>query len=403
MRRCLILLFALLLTACATSAPQSASRPLVILISIDGYRADYLDRGGSPELAQLAKAGARGEMRPSFPSKTFPNHYTLVTGLRPDRHGIVENNIEDPEIPGVTFKMSNIPAVQDARWWDQGEPIWVAAERAGIVAGAMFWPGSEAPVRGVRPTYWRRFDQSVPPEARVDQVLGWLDLPKAQRPGLVTLYFDDVDTAGHDYGPDSAELNAAVARVDGALGRLTAGLKARGIAANIIVVADHGMAPMSAAREVFLDDAVSRDAFRLLVGGALVTLYPAAGREAEVDRALIRPHEHFQCWRKAEIPARFHYGKHPRVAPYVCLPETGWRLTTRDFKPSKPERGAHGFDPDSPEMAAIFVAHGPDIRPGAVLAPFDNVSVYPLLAKLLGVAPAENDGDLRLLADALTR
>lgn len=403
MRRWLILLFALLLTACATSAPRSASRPLVILISIDGYRADYLDRGGSPVLAQMAKAGARGEMRPSFPSKTFPNHYTLVTGLRPDRHGIVENNIEDPEIPGVTFKMSNVQAVQDARWWDQGEPIWVAAERAGIVAGAMFWPGSEAAVRGVRPTYWRRFDQSVPPEARVDQVLEWLDLPKAQRPGLVTLYFDDVDTAGHDYGPDSAELNAAVARVDGALGRLTAGLKARGIDANIIVVADHGMAPMSAAREVFLDDAVSRDAFRLLVGGALVTLYPAAGREAEVDRALIRPHEHFQCWRKAEIPARFHYGKHPRVAPYVCLPETGWRLTTRDFKPSKPERGAHGFDPDSREMAAIFVANGPDIRPGAVLAPFDNVSVYPLLAKLLGVAPAGNDGDLRHLADALTR
>ena len=402
MRRCLILLFALMLAACATLAPQPASRPLVILVSIDGYRADYLDRGGSPVLAKLAKEGARGVMRPSFPSKTFPNHYTLVTGLRPDRHGIVENNIEDPAIPGVTFKMSNVQAVQDARWWNQGEPIWVAAERRGIVTGAMFWPGSEAAVRGVRPTYWRRFDQRVPPEARVDQVLAWLDLPKG-RPGLVTLYFDDVDTAGHDYGPDSAELNAAVARVDGALGRLTAGLRARGIVANVIVVADHGMAPMSAAREVFLDDAVPRDAFRLLVGGALVTLYPTQGREAEVDEALIRPHQHFQCWRKAELPARFHYGKNPRVAPYVCLPETGWRLTTRDFKPSKPERGAHGFDPDSPEMAAIFVANGPDVRPGVVLAPFDNVSVYPMLAKLLGVAPAENDGDLRHVADALTR
>lgn len=403
MRRCLILLFALLVGACATPPPPQPARPVTILVSIDGYRADYLDRGGSPVLAQLAKGGARGVMRPSFPSKTFPNHYTLVTGLRPDRHGIVENNIEDPEISGVTFKMSNVQAVQDARWWDQGEPIWVAAERAGIVAGAMFWPGSEAPVRGVRPTYWRRFDQSVPPEARVDQVLGWLDLPKGQRPGLVALYFDDVDTAGHDYGPDSDELNEAVARVDGALGRLRAGLKARGIAANIIVVADHGMAAMSPEREVFLDDVAPRDAFRLLVGGAFVTLYPAAGREAEVDRALIRPHEHFQCWRKAEIPARFHYGKNPRVAPYVCLPESGWRLSTRDYKASKPERGAHGFDPHTPEMATIFVAHGPDIRPGVVLAPFDNVSVYPLLAKLLGVVPAENDGDLRDIADALTR
>lgn len=403
MHRCLLLLFVLLLAACATSAQQPPERPVVILVSIDGYRADYLDRGGSPVLAKLAQEGARAAMRPSFPSKTFPNHYTLVTGLRPDRHGIVENSIEDPAIPGVTFKMSNVQAVQDARWWNQGEPIWVAAERAGIVAGTMFWPGSEAAVRGVRPTYARRFDQSVAPDARVDQVLAWLDLPGAQRPGLVTLYFDDVDTAGHDYGPDSAELNAAVARIDGAMGRLTAGLKARGIAANIVVVADHGMAAMSPAREVFLDDAVPRDAFRLLAGGALVTLYPAKGREAEVDRALIRPHEHFQCWRKAEIPARFHYGKNPRVAPYVCVPDTGWRLTTRDYKPSKPERGAHGFDPQSPEMAAIFVANGPDIRPGVVLAPFDNVSVYPLLAKLLGVAPAKNDGDLSHTAAALTR
>lgn len=394
---------ALVLSACATAASPVRERPPTILISIDGYRADYLDRGNSPVLAQMARDGARGVMRPSFPSKTFPNHYTLVTGLRPDRHGIVENNIEDPAIPGVTFRLSNAQAVQDARWWDQGEPIWVLAERAGIVSGTMFWPGSEAAIRGVRPSHWRPFDQKVPPEARVDQVLAWLDLPRGQRPGLITLYFDDVDTAGHDYGPDSAELIAAVARVDGALGRLTAGLKARGIAANIVVVADHGMAPMSPDRALYLDDVAPRDAFRTLTAGALVTLYPVAGREAEVDRGLIRPHEHFECWRKAEIPARFRYGGNPRVAPYVCLPETGWRLGTRDYRPSKPERGAHGFDPHSLEMAAIFVANGPDIRRGVVLKRFDNVGVYPLLARLIGVRPASNDGRLSDTRAALTR
>lgn len=393
----------LLLAACATTPPPRNERPLTILISIDGFRPDYLDRGVTPVLSGLAAEGARGVMRPSFPSKTFPNHYTLVTGLRPDRHGIVENNMEDPAIPGVAFRMSNAQAVTDARWWDQGEPIWVAAERAGIVSATMFWPGSEAPIRGVRPSHWRPFDQSVPPDARVDQVLAWLDLPEKQRPRLVTLYFDDVDTAGHEFGPHSPEVGAAAAKVDAALGRLRAGLKARGLSANLVVVADHGMAPMSDERSAFMDDVLPKDAYRQLTGGAFMTIYPRSGREAEVDRALIRPHAHFQCWRKAEIPARFHYGKNPRVAPYFCLPETGWRLTTRDYKPARPERGAHGFDHESPEMAAIFVASGPDIRPGVVLPAFDNVSVYPLLARLVGVRPAANDGDLDDTRAALTR
>lgn len=402
MLRPIVFLLALLLAACATTA-ERAPRPLTILISIDGFRPDYLDRGVSPVLSRLAAEGARGVMRPSFPSKTFPNHYTLVTGLRPDRHGVVENTIEDPAIPGVTFKMSNLAAVQDRRWWDQGEPIWVAAERAGVVSATMFWPGSEAAIRGVRPTHWRRFDQSVPPQGRVDQVLAWLDLRAAQRPGLVTLYFDDVDTAGHNFGPDSRELEAAVARVDAALGQLTEGLKARGIGANIVVVADHGMAHVPEANRIYMDDVLPKAAYRTLTAGAFMTIYPAEGREAEVDAALIRPHANMQCWRKAEMPARFHYGRNPRVAPYFCLPQTGWRLSTRDYRPSKPEPGMHGFDPHSPDMAAIFVAHGPAFRAGAVLPTFDNVSVYPLLARLVGVRPAVNDGDMGDTLPALTR
>jgi len=392
-----------LLAACATAPPARLERPLTVLVSIDGFRPDYLDRGVTPVLSSLAAGGARGAMRPSFPSKTFPNHYTLVTGLRPDRNGIVENNMEDPAIPGVTFRMSNAEAVRDARWWNQGEPIWVAAERAGIVSATMFWPGSEAPIRGVRPRLWRPFDQAVPPDARVDQVLTWLDLPPAERPHLVTLYFDDVDTAGHDFGPDSPEVNGAAARVDAALGRLQAGLKARGLPANLVVVADHGMAQMTDERQVFMDDVLPKTAYRSLTGGAFMTIYPAKGHEAEVQRALLAPHARFECWKKADIPARFHYGRNPRVAPYFCLPQTGWRLTTRDYRPSKPERGAHGFDPYGPEMAAVFVANGPAIRRGVVLPAFDNVSVYPLLARLVGVRPAPNDGDLRDVEAALAR
>jgi predicted AlkP superfamily pyrophosphatase or phosphodiesterase len=393
----------LLLAACATAPPTPAERPLTLLISIDGFRPDYLDRGVTPVLSRLAAEGARAAMRPSFPSKTFPNHYALVTGLRPDRNGIVENTMEDPSIPGVTFRMSNAQAVRDARWWNQGEPVWVAAERAGIVTGTMFWPGSEAAIRGVRPRHWRAFDQAVPPDARVDQVLAWLDLPPAERPRLVTLYFDDVDTAGHEFGPDSAEVNAAAAKVDAALGRLQAGLKARGLAANQVIVADHGMAAVAPERRIFIDDLLPKDAYQALTLGAFATVRPAAGREAEVEAVLLAPRPHLECWRKAEVPARHHYGRNPRVPPIVCLPQTGWSLSTRDYKPARPERGAHGFDPASPEMAAVFVAAGPDIRRGVVLRPFDNVSVYPLLAHLIGVKAAPNDGKLADVQAALTR
>jgi predicted AlkP superfamily pyrophosphatase or phosphodiesterase len=244
---------------------------------------------------------------------------------------------------------------------------------------------------------------SVPADARVDQVLAWLDLPAAERPGLVTLYFDDVDTAGHDFGPDSHEVKAAAAKVDTALGRLQAGLKARGLAPNIVVVADHGMAQLSDERRLFLDDILPKGAYRYLTAGAFATIYPAPGREGEVAKALLTPRAHLQCWAKADIPRRFHYGRNPRVAPYFCLPETGWRISTRDYKPAKPERGAHGYDNFSPEMAAIFIANGPAFRRGVTLPAFDNVSVYPLLARLVGVKPALNDGRLADVEAALTR
>lgn len=398
--RMLRFFLAIVVLALAT-ASAAAERPLTLLVSIDGFRADYLDRGVTPVLSKLAAEGARGVMRPSFPSKTFPNHYTLVTGLRPDRNGIVENNMEDPTIPGVTFKMSNRDAVRDRRWWDQAEPIWATAERAGIITAPIFWPGVEAPIRGVRPRYWIPFSMETTSAWRVDVTLALLDQPTARRPKFVTVYFDVVDTAGHDYGPDATETTAAVRDVDAQMGRLIEGLKARGIAANLVVVADHGMAALSDDRVLYMDDILPRDAYRSLAGGAFMTIYPTAGREAEVDRALIRPHEHLQCWRKAEIPARLHYGKNPRVAPYFCLPETGWRITTRDYRPAHPERGAHGFDPESPEMAAVFIAHGPAFRAGVRLATFDNVDVYPLLARLVGVKPAPNDGDLDEIHAAL--
>lgn len=221
----------------------AAGKPLVILISMDGFRADYLDRGITPNLSRLAADGARGAVRPSFPSKTYPNHYTLVTGLRPDRHGLVDNVMVDPLIPGVTFRLSDRTTVKDSRWWSDATPLWVTAERQGVIAASVFWPGSETAIQGAQPTYWLTFDQEVSAEARVDQVLAWLDLPVERRPGFISLYFDETDTAGHHDGPDSNGLNAAVAHTDAAIGRLTAGLAARSLAADLMITADHGRGP----------------------------------------------------------------------------------------------------------------------------------------------------------------
>jgi predicted AlkP superfamily pyrophosphatase or phosphodiesterase len=394
--------FALSFALLAPPATAQAPRPLLVLVSIDGFRADYLDRGVTPTLSALAAGGVRGDMRPSFPSKTFPNHYTLVTGLRPDRNGIVDNNMYDPAIGPQEFTMSKREVNKDGRWWDEAEPIWVTAEKAGVRTATMFWPGSDVEIRGVLPSRWKLFDIKMPAEARVDQALAWLDGPAADRPKLLTLYFDDVDTAGHHQGPDSPGLNEAAAKVDAAVARLEAGLKARGVVANLIVVADHGMAPISQDRRLFADDMVDMSALRWTTMGAFMALTPVAGHEAEVDKALLQtPHAHMQCWKKADIPARYHYGKNPRVPALFCLAETGWEITTHAYKPRQIDAGDHGFDNFAPEMRAVFVANGPAFRRGQRLATFDNVDVYPLLARLLGVKAQPNDGDLADVAPAL--
>jgi predicted AlkP superfamily pyrophosphatase or phosphodiesterase len=406
--RALVLGLSLLLAACAgnprpapPAAAVSAPAHPVILISVDGLRADYLRRGLTPNISALAARGVTTPaMRPSFPSLTFPNHYTLVTGLRPDRHGIVNNNMDDAVLG--RFAMSIKEAVGDARWWNGGEPIWVTAERAGIPTATMFWPGSDAAIRGVRPRNWLPFDGAKPEGERVDQVLAWLDIkPQA---GFATLYFDTVDHEGHSYGPDSAEVNKALTEVDRQIGRLLAGLQARGIDANIVLVADHGMAQVSDDRRVFLDALIDTAKLKLVAGGAVAAINPAPGQEAAVRAALVKSHPHMTCWDKAAIPAALHYGRNPRVPAIICAAEPGWMIWLSLPRPDPsrgPLAGMHGYDPADPSMAAAFVAAGPGFRGGVVLPPFDNVDVHPLLLRLLGLPPMATDGNARTLAKAL--
>lgn len=388
-------------TVTLMAPPLAAAHHPVILISVDGLRADYLKRGLTPNISRLAARGVTtSAMRPSFPSLTFPNHYTLVTGLRPDHHGIVNNNMEDPALG--RFALSIREAVSDGRWWADGEPIWVTAEKAGIPTATMFWPGSEAEIHGVRPSRWLPFDGAMPAAKRVDQVLDWLS--NRPWPGLATLYFDTVDHDGHEFGPDSPQVNRALQAVDRQIGRLLAGLKARRIDANIVLVADHGMAAVSPDRRIFLDSLLDPASIRLVAGGAVASINPVPAQAAAVRAALLRPHPHMQCWDKADIPARLHYGSHRRVPAILCLAQVGWMIwlsPPRADVPMAPLGGMHGYDPADPAMAASFVASGPAFRRGVVLPPFDNVDVHPLLLRLLGLPPMATDGDDALVRGAL--
>jgi ectonucleotide pyrophosphatase/phosphodiesterase family protein 5 len=388
-------------TLVAPVAEASTSSPL-ILVSIDGFRWDYLNRGFSPNVSSLAAGGVRAErMLPSFPSITFPNHYTLVTGLYPDHHGIVNNTFEDARLTGV-FHMTT----KDEAWWDEGTPIWVSAERQGVRTATEFWPGSEVAFHGVRPEHWEPFNQAKSSDQRVDTLLGWLDAPAATRPQFLTLYFDIVDTAGHHHGPDSSEVNTAIATVDAAIGRLIAGLKVRGLDANLIIVADHGMAGTAAERTVVLDDYID-PAFAHVVFADAVSgvdfLGTPAGQKAEAK--LLGSHPHMTCWKKADVPERFHYGSNPRVPDVVCAAEVGWLIETREeiAHHRYPLLGEHGYDNATPQMGALFIANGPAFAKSEVVKPFPNVDVYDLMIHILGIHGEPNDGHFSDVEDMLRR
>ena len=405
------------LGACAVTPPPQvatvaeARAPVTILVSIDGFRPDYLDRGVTPVLSRLAAEGVSAAMRPSFPSKTFPNNWTLVTGLRPDRHGIVSNAMEDPEGRRPKFTM----ATHDPWWWDAATPLWVDAERAGIRTAAMFWPGSEVAIGGVRqdawpndveggtrPDDWIPFGQSVDGMQRVDTVIDWIRRPAATRPRFVTLYFDTIDTEGHRYGPGDPRTTAAIADVDKTIGHLVDGLAELRQPANLVIVSDHGMAEVSKDRVIPLAELAAPTDGRAVETGVFATFQPLPGRESALAASLSRPHPHVQCWRKEAMPARFAYGTNPRIPPWFCLAETGWRITDR--VPDRATGGEHGYDNADPAMRALFLAHGPAFAAGRRLGDFDNVDVAPLLRRLIGLPPKLGlDGDAGVFEDVLRR
>ena len=404
-----VALFAVVVSACGTApvrpvvgvaeAPAANAPAQVVLISLDGFRRSYLDTDSLPSLHLLAREGVTADaMIPSFPSLTFPNHYTIVTGLYPEHHGIVGNVIFDPEFNQL-FTMSNA-AAKESRWW-WGQPIWVTAEKQGRRAASMFWPGSEVEIDSVRPTRWKPYDGKVTFDARVDTVLSWLDVTGPQRLSFITLYFDEPDHSGHEFGPDSPKTAEAAARADSAVGRLMQGLRARGLydKVNVVVVSDHGMSALSPDRVVYLDDVVDTASVRITSLSPNLSIAPRDGNAAAL-LAKIQRLPHVSAWLKADVPARLHYSEGRRITPVVAVVDDGWTIAIRGTRRAI-LGGAHGYDNANTSMRALFIAHGPAFKQGVTMREFSNVDVYDLLANILHVRPAPNDGSLAPFAAAL--
>ena len=383
------------------NAAEQQSKPYVVLVSLDGFRYDYAAKYGAKNLLAMAAQGASAPngMIPSFPSITFPNHWTIVTGLYPEHHGIVANNFYDPSRK-EKYSYSDAKTSGDGSWYG-GTPLWVLAEQQGMRAACFFWPGSEAEIQGKRPSYYLHFDNKYSDEMRVEQILAWLRLPAENRPHFLTLYYSNVDHAGHVFGPDAPETAEAVRHVDEMIGKLSEGIAALGLPVDLIVLADHGMVATKA-DVIVLDKWADLSQFETV--GSL--LY--AKSEADAEKAynsLLGASDTFQVYRRRKMPKRLHFDSNAREGDPIVVPTGPFKITAHapdDFMASI--RGVHGYDPSTmPSMKAIFYAAGPDIRAGVTVAPFENVDVYPLIARILGLRTGPIDGNLSALRGILKK
>lgn len=388
----------------ALFTPVRSAPPYVLVVSFDGFRADYLNWYPTPHFDRLGREGVRAAgLKPVFPSVTFPNHYSLATGMYPAKHGLVDNQFYDPRLE-TTYRISDRAKVEDARWYG-GEPIWVTAEKQGLKSACYFWVGSEAPVGGWYPSIWKRYDQAVPFQARIDSAVAWFQLPAGRRPHLVMLYFHEPDSSGHEYGPRAPATRRAVTRVDSVLGSIMEGMRTTPVhdSLNIIVVSDHGMAEVSPHRTINLEDYANLEGVRRERAGPLVHLYDTHLLGSYlVYRRLVRA-PHISVYRKRRIPRRFHYRDHRSIGDLLVLADEGWLVLGEDQLPGEiTSRGAHGYDNDLPSMRAIFLADGPAFREGYSTGVIENIHLYPLIAHILGLTPAAGiDGRLEAVVDLL--
>ena len=400
----IFVILTLCIIGCSSSIKKVSSNQL-LLISFDGFRADYLSKTDTPNFDKIVEKGVVSEgLIPIFPTKTFPNHYAIATGLYPENNGLVGNNMYDPEMD-AKYSLGDREAVENPDWY-LGEPIWNTVEKAGKKAGTMFWVGSEAPIQGMRPTHWKRYDGSVPHQARIDSVLKWMT--NSTNPiDLGTLYFSFTDTQGHRFGPDSPEVATAIQQADSLVGYLMQQLQKLDSdnSINLLIVSDHGMVELSPKKRVVLDEYISTEYINIISGSPAVMFNVEDGKEEEIYKKLKDNEEHYVIYKKHDIPERFHLKNNIRVPEFLMIADDGYTINTKNFFDKRgldyPQGGTHGFDNSNIKMDALFLAHGRVFKEGLKIERVQNVHLYELMANILRVQPAKNDGDFSKIKEIL--
>lgn len=382
---------------------QQQKKPYLILISADGFRHDYIEKHGARFLSELSRSGVRAEaLIPSFPSVTFPNHYTIVTGLYPSHHGLVGNNMYDPKIE-ERYSLRNAKAVLDPAWYG-GTPIWALAEQQKMLTACYYWPGSEAAIQGILPTYYYPYSEKIHIDKRIEEVVKWLRLPEADRPHLITFYFPEVDHAGHAYGPDAPETKAAVQYIDASVKSLVKAVGQTGLEVNYMFVADHGMTAIDQEQLLKLPMEVNPDEMVVVSGGVYMSLFVKDTDKIEqtYQEILAAKAPHYQVYLKTEVPEKYHFGAKDdyfgRIGDIVLIADSPYYFSNQKASP-----GAHGYDPyQYPDMNATFMAWGPQIKANTRVEKFENIHIYPLMTRLLDLKNNNKiDGDERLVKSVL--
>jgi len=385
------------------NSPEQQQKPYVILISIDGFRWDLADKYDAKNLKKLRAIGVQADyLKPSYPSLTFPNHYTIATGLYPSHHGIVDNMFYDKK-RAVLYRKSDKKMAVDSSWYG-GKPLWVLAEQQKMLSATFYWPGSEVAIDGIRPTYYYNYNEVIPIDKRTAVVNDWLQLPEPKRPHFIALYFPQVDKAGHNFTVDSEETKAAVKLLDEAIEKLIEIATATKLPINFIVVSDHGMTTVDRENTIPLPKAINLDYFIVPPGNSIVHVY-AKNKEVikPTYNALKADAKDYDVYLSRDIPKAWHYNKredqYSRVGDLILIPHLPKVFNINGVKP---DGGQHGFDPAIEDMHAIFYAWGPQFKTAIKIPAFENVHIYPLIAKVLGLATAQKiDGKASVLLPIL--
>lgn len=388
------------ISGCAKNGERDKPTALnkVLLISFDGFRYDYLDKVETPHFDSLISEGVQSEgLIPVFPSKTFPNHYSIATGLHPKNTGFVNNTMYDPKWD-EWYKIRDRKAVENGKWYG-GEPIWNTLEKQGVRTGTMFWVGSEADIQGMYPAYWKPYNEQMPERARIDTVLKWMTKPDGKDVDFGTLYFSHVDTKGHWYGTESDSLKEALRRSDQLIGYLKKRMQEENLwqNTNVIILSDHGMVDLSGDKVIRLDEIINLEDAKRIIWDPMTMIAPKEGKKEELYQALKSAEKNYRVYKKEQLPERYHLKNSRRVEDIVMVADLEYSILSSDYKSDFIEslpRGDHGFDNQNKEMQALFVARGPDFKNGLRVSSFQNIHVYELINYLMGTNPAPNDGSL---------